>query len=83
MSMNLHSDEVDLWQTPTWISYLSLRDSNGDERPLEEALHVYISWVESLTEGGWESMEELENMRDRVRQHVEEVKEGVRALYIM
>ena len=83
MSMNLHSDEVDLWQTPTWITYLALWDSNSDERPLEESLHVYISWVESHTEGGWESTEALENMRDRVRHHVEEVKEDVRALYMM
>jgi len=83
MSMNLHAIGVDLWQTPTWITYLALFDSNGDERSLEEALHIYISWVETHTEGVWNSAEDHESMRERVRNHIEEVKTDVKKLYMM
>lgn len=74
MSMNLYCDEIELWQTPTWVSELAVYDCNGEERDVEETIYIYASWVASTLNGRWEDAEEAAEARLRVKEHVEAVK---------
>jgi len=42
MSMNLHCKEVDLWQTPTHITYMCYSNKNGGWKGI---LYRYSEWV--------------------------------------
>lgn len=59
MSMNLHSPQLDLWQTPTWVTFLALSDADGNERTLKEAKHIYSEWVKSTSYGACSEREHL------------------------
>ena len=61
MSMNLRCDSVDLWQTPTWITYLAMYDSTGRKRTKKETLHIYIEWVKSRSQGCWVNEDDYKN----------------------
>jgi hypothetical protein len=74
MSMNLHSDAVDLWQTPTWITYLAMYDADKRQRPVNETTHIYCEWVQSQLNGAWDSCEQLDAERSRVNYHLQEVR---------
>jgi hypothetical protein len=66
--MNLHCNKIDLWQTPTHITYMCL----VPEDPVL-ALKMYTIWVESTTSGVWESSDALMLARDNVHSHIDEV----------
>lgn len=83
MSMNLYakckSGEIELWQTPTQITYMILVDGDGVVRSAKgyrakRALHSYIRWVEGSMDGAWKSEKELNDYREIVKSHVEYVK---------
>jgi hypothetical protein len=74
MSMNLHSPQLDLWQTPTWVTYLALYDADGNERTLAEKKHIYHSWVIQHSDGVWETREELDACVLRIREHIKDLK---------
>lgn len=82
MSMNLHlsegedGKEVYLWQTPTFITEMCLSyDSTGQpDGGMTGVMRRYQIWVRSQTNGVWNSTEELEGMRARVRAHIEEIQ---------
>lgn len=83
MSMNLTLEvdgrDIELWQTPTYITHMCLMDSDGKystkTTPIEarRAIWCYITWVESTTNGVWESSEALQEARDLVNSHRKEI----------
>jgi len=73
MSMNLHSPQLDLWQTPTWVTYLALYDAGGNMRTLEETKHIYGSWVKSTGNGSYPDREAAELSRQRIKAHLSEL----------
>jgi hypothetical protein len=53
MSMNLHCNQVELWQTPTYVTHMCLMnkdgiaaDATGDEAV--RALRCYLEWARTL-----------------------------------
>ena len=82
MSMNLHltvgeeGPEINLWQTPTVITDMCLSyDKNGQpDGGMAGVMRRYVIWVRNHTSGIWNSEEELEGMRARVRAHIEEIE---------
>lgn len=82
MSMNLHArvkdETIELWQTPTQITYTICVDENGVAQELRgrnarRALQAYIQWVKLSTNGAWKSLEALEEARADVKHHLEYV----------
>ena len=62
MSMNLHCEEVELYQTPTFITYLCyysnlLERTKGDDKDIAEK---YILWLNSYGNRtqDWEDIDE-------------------------
>ena len=69
--------DVSLMQTPTFITFMCLSYDPTTQLPdggMEGVRRRYITWVESLTNGKWESLEDLEWERERIREHIEKVK---------
>jgi hypothetical protein len=71
MNLNLRVDgvNVDLWQTPTYITYMCLMTSKGQKAKLEgkkavRAIFMYFEWCKSI-QGG--SMNTKNHMRDVLR----------------
>jgi hypothetical protein len=76
--MNLYAEdekghEVELWQTPTWITRLCLYRHNGKKRKWKDTLHLYSQWVDQHTQGVWHSEEEYKDMKTRVDEHLYEL----------
>jgi hypothetical protein len=82
MSMNLtlhdgkYGPQIDLWQTPTWVTWICLSYDPDTDIPDGDHAGVrrrYINWVESHLNGLWTDEEEIEWERERVKTHIEEV----------
>ena len=81
MSMNLHCNKVDLWQTPTHISYMCTMNEEGARyevtgKEAKRALFSYIEWVKSTLNGVYSTPEEIQNYerhKESVQYHIEEV----------
>ena len=83
MSMNLslyngeYGPQIDLWQTPTWVTWICL--SYDPDTGVPDGDHAgvrrrYIMWVEgSLSSRIWPDEEELELERERIKEHIETV----------
>jgi hypothetical protein len=67
---------IELWQTPTQISYTILPESIAvaKNKKAIEAIERYSAWVEYSTNGAWDSTEELEEQREIVEEHLEYIK---------
>lgn len=70
---------LDLWQTPTRITYTLCVDENGPAERLtgknaRRALQAYYQWVKYSTNGSWSSKEELETAIENVREHLEYIR---------
>ena len=87
MSINLHCNKVDLWQTPTYVTYMCLMTPKGveDAKGAEavRALKCYVEWAGSLLphhayRGG--SIEEQENndFRERLNDHIAEINAAIK-----
>lgn len=84
MSMKLHCNEVELWQTPTWLTHVALYDDLGEKRRPEETRYIYLTWVTSQLDGAYSSVEEAADARDRVKFHKQEVIEAnIQEFYIL
>jgi len=82
MSMNLYlsegeeGPEIRLWQTPTFVTEMCLSYKDGHpDGGMEGVLRRYQIWVRSHADGIWNSKEELEMMRARVRSHIDEIQD--------
>ncbi len=71
MSLNLKADKVELWQTPTWVTYICYSNDDGG---WEGILYRYEQWAWSHTQGAWKSEDELKAMVESVRDHMAKVK---------
>lgn len=70
MSMNLHCEEVELWQTPTYITNMCYSKEDGG---WEGIRYRYIEWVKSHRNGVWENYEKYEDMCEHVKGHLAEL----------
>ena len=81
MSMNLHCNKIDLWQTPTHITYMCMINNDGKieyeltGKKALRALYIYIEWVKGLCDGVWKKDEDLKNCHDRINFHKKELNE--------
>ena len=77
MSMNLVADKIELWQTPTWVTYMCLYTENAEGVRREDewpaVRYRYARWVESRMNGVWDDVTAHEEMRRRVREHLAEL----------
>lgn len=79
MSMNLYCNKIELWQTPTYISYMCMVSSSGlilsvvKNKRAKQALYCYIHWVKSTLNGVWEDPEVLQINTDNVNDHIKDI----------
>ena len=85
MSMNLHCNQLDLWQTPTWITYMCTMLPNGyvgnnlEGDDAKRALHMYTEWVGSQTMSVTENEEEAARADERraiINEHIAKVRDA-------
>ena len=92
MSMNLHAScdnkSLDLWQTPTYITYMCCVNDKGQviselkgKRAIG-ALRSYIEWVKGSAGGVFQTLEDAENKRTTVYEHVEYIENAINSGYI-
>jgi hypothetical protein len=70
MSLNLHCNEVELWQTPTYITLMTYSNNDGGWLGIK---YRYIQWVESHLDGVWQNREDLNHMMTTIKLHVKEL----------
>jgi hypothetical protein len=80
INLTLHDGEdgpqIDLWQTPTWVTWVCLSYDPETEIPdgnHEGVRRRYIEWVKGHLDGVYPGVEELEWERERIHDHVEDV----------
>ena len=78
MSMNLQAktksgEEIYLWQTPTWVTDCCLYNHKGKQRKWKDTRLLYAEWVRSRTQGVFLDVEEAQNLRDSVKEHLDEL----------
>jgi len=79
MSMNLHArtkkEVIELWQTPTQISYTilprSIEEATG--KKAQEALERYLEWVGYSWMGQFLSYEDKKILMQEVKDHIKYV----------
>ena len=72
MSMNLHCNLVDLWQTPTYITYMCLETATP-----KAALKAYCHWARNQNIHVMKTPEDHEyynNRRAAISDHIREVE---------
>lgn len=81
MSMNLHCNQLDLRQTPTWVTNVCMMTDKGPAsnvtgKEAHRALLCYIEWIKSLGRTQWTSKEEKEVREEQayMNEHIAEVK---------
>lgn len=79
MSMNLHArtrkEVIDLWQTPTQISYTILPSSieEATGKKAQEALERYLEWVGYSWMGQFLSYEDKYLFMQEIKDHIQYV----------
>jgi len=83
MSMNLTLTDkdtgldIDLWQTPTFITWMCLSYNLETKEPdggHDGVRRRYEEWVKSHTTGKWDSSEDLEYMTERINDHLSTIQ---------
>ena len=83
MSMKLHCDFVELWQTPTSITKMCLFDGSILYYPIlrkkeaRRALSLYKIWASGTIDGAWSDEGELSEAREALRLHLDEVDQAI------
>ena len=72
MSMNLYCKQMDLWQTPTHITYMCYSNGDGGWKGIK---YRYEQWVESRSNGMWrdDQAEEFNELMRQIKGHLEEL----------
>jgi len=83
MSMNLYCVNLDLWQTPTYITNMCCMTEEGIMHTLTgadaiRALNCYMEWVSSHINGLWKDEESCRIMRDGVNTECKKVQEHIK-----
>ena len=78
LNLTLHNGkdgpQIPLWQTPTWVTFICLSynpETNEPDGGHEAVRRRYNQWVNQLTDGVWNSIEDLECKRERVKEHLD------------
>jgi hypothetical protein len=69
--------DIDLWQTPTFITWMCLSYNLETKEPdggHDGVRRRYEEWVKSHTTGKWDSSEDLEYMTERINDHLSTIK---------
>ena len=78
MSMNLHCREVELWQTPTFITYMCFEKVNNKGKIVEDnwssILHRYILWLKQTLNGEYKDKFHEREKAKAVAKHIEELR---------
>jgi len=63
---------MDLWQTPTYITYMCISNGDGGWKGIK---YRYTQWVESLANGMWrdDQLDEYEELKRQIKAHLEEL----------
>ena len=79
MSHNLECDEIKLWQMPTWVTDMCLSWRNGaSDGGWQGVCYRYRVWVISHTNGVWRNPGQLQEMRDRIAEHLADIDRAVK-----
>jgi len=70
MSMNLYCEEVELWQTPTYITYMCYSNNDGGFQGIR---YRYTQWVKSHLNGVWDDVEDYTDTKERIKEHLEKL----------
>lgn len=71
MSMNLHCEEVELWQTPTWVTYMCYSNEDGGWKGI---FYRYSEWVKGTANGAYPTKADVDWARERVKDHLAQFK---------
>lgn len=75
MSMNLRCEQVELWQTPTYITYMCYSNEDGGWQGI---LYRYEEWVLSQTDGVWDNESAYQKAKARQNYHLQELKDAAK-----
>lgn len=85
MSMNLHCDVIELWQTPTQITFMCMVQPDGavpfelKGKKAKHALEIYKQWVRFFTNGKtWKNDISMEQADESVKSHLREIEEATK-----
>ena len=70
MSINLQCKEVELWQTPTWVTNICYSKNQGGWRGIRDR---YLIWLNSQLNGVYSYPRELQQKREIIQEHQEEL----------
>lgn len=70
MSFNLECDQMDLWQTPTHITFMCYSNEDGGWEGIK---YRYIQWVEHHSDGVYETAEDANDAREIVKDHIDKL----------
>lgn len=77
MSMNLHCQEVELWQTPTHITKMCIETVTEDGKIIEDnwksILHKYTLWAQSTLDGVYSTEEEAKEAHEHLEEHIKDL----------
>lgn len=83
MSENLYAEtkngEIELWKTPTQITYMCLVNVNGEivekkNKQAQLALQIYLQWVKESINGIYSSQEQIDNRKQAIESHIQYIK---------
>ena len=78
MSMNLNAcckeGTIELWQTPTQISYTILPSGSVKGKKAVEALERYKAWVRYSINGVYSSQEAVDYAKDNIDRHLKYIE---------
>jgi len=84
MSMNLHCKQLELWQTPTHITYMCVMQDDGKissnlkGKKARRALYMYRQWVRSCINGVWDDEEERKSHEEFLNNHVKRINDVIK-----
>jgi len=74
MSMNLHADKLELWQTPTWVTHVCLYTENEKGEQVKDTWRStrfrYAAWVKGSLNGVWNDPSDYERQSTLVKEHL-------------
>lgn len=70
-----NGNEFGLYQTPTWLTWLSLYKHNGKKRKWKDTRYIYCEWLKSTlpTVVTDKEMEFYTTRRDEVMEHCSDI----------
>lgn len=75
MSMNLCTDKLELWQTPTWITHMCLYTINEEGKQVIDNWRAtrfrYAEWVKKSLNGVWDDDADRKQQAALVKDHLD------------